>query len=93
LNLILFIDTEHDGVLGRIKIDADHVEELFNKVCVTRAWGRIRVATNGYRTRTLVPFGFFTGSSTPARVKSATYLVETSRTPASWLAWSHHNPV
>ena len=35
LNLTLFIDTEHDGVLGRIEIDPDYVEELFDELCVT----------------------------------------------------------
>ena len=34
LNLALFIDTEHDGVLGRIEIDPHHVEELFNELRV-----------------------------------------------------------
>ena len=34
LNLALFIDTKHDGVLGRIEIDPDHVEELFNELRV-----------------------------------------------------------
>ena len=35
LNLTFFIDTEHDGVLGRIEIDPHDVEELFDELCVT----------------------------------------------------------